>query len=228
MVELQFRIKICGVTSVADAQMIADCGADAIGLNFYSESPRYVTLQKAEEIVNSLSQEIKKVGVFVNSAPDYVDRTASQLGLDAVQLHGDESIEFIAALHSPIVIRAFRIGRGGMAEIQKTMQRCRDVQLELGGILVDAFLPGQYGGTGVAVDWQQIQAEQGLLFGLPLILAGGLRLNNIEQAIEAVRPSAVDTASGVETEPGVKEVGRVRSFVTAANKAFQRLEKYRK
>ena len=222
MLEPLFKIKICGVTSVDGARMIADSGADAIGLNFYPESPRYVTLQHAEKIVTSAPQVLKKVGVFVNSSPDYVDETVNKLGLDAVQLHGDETIEMVAALNSPSIIRAFRCHDGGLKEIEQALQAFHQSQVELAGILLDAHVPGQYGGTGTMVDWNQIHATEGRLFGIPLILAGGLRFDNVGQAIATVRPAAVDTASGVEIEPGIKDASQVSRFVEAARKAFQR------
>jgi phosphoribosylanthranilate isomerase len=215
-----FRIKICGITTVEDALLAAEAGADAIGLNFYERSPRYVTAERAKEICAALPRGVAKVGVFVNSLPKGVVATAERLGLDAVQLHGDEGPDFLAALGQLPVIRAFRCKEATLDGVRAFLNLCEPAAHPV-AILLDAHAPGGYGGTGQVLDWAAIRREQHKLGGLPLILAGGLTPENIAEAIRIARPAAVDTASGVESAPGKKDSAKVRAFITAAKAAAQ-------
>ncbi|MBC7856086.1 MAG: phosphoribosylanthranilate isomerase, partial [Pirellulaceae bacterium] len=199
-----FRIKICGITSVADALLAAEAGADAIGLNFYDRSPRYVTAEHAKEICDALPPGITKVGVFVNSPPQAVVATVNRVGLGAVQLHGDEGPDFLGALGKLQVIKAFRCKESTLDSVQAFLELCQEVS-HPSAILLDAHAPGIYGGTGQVLDWKGLARDRDKLLGLPLILAGGLTPQNVAEAIRQVRPDAVDTASGVESAPGKKD-----------------------
>ncbi len=218
-----FRIKICGITREDDARVTAQAGADAVGLNFYAKSPRFVELDQARRIVAALPTSVTKVGVFVNAPPDEVASTFDELGLDYVQLHGDEPAEMLADLGSRPVIRAFRFGPAEMEPVNCFLDQCRQIGCLPAAVLIDAFQPGQYGGTGQVADWHAVAGWHQQKTGVCLILAGGLTPSNVTQAIAAARPMAVDTASGVEWSPGQKDEGLVREFVIAAQAALAKL-----
>jgi len=213
-----FKIKICGVTSAADAAMCADAGAEAIGLNFYPKSPRCVSLETAREIVDSIRETtLAKVGVFVNAPAKEVQQTATELDLDFVQIHGDEPPEYLAELAGRKVIRAFRCRDEGLAAVEAYLA---ESTANLAAVLIDAYSPGAYGGTGEVVDWTTLVKYGGEIEELPLILAGGLTPANVAEAIESTWAYAVDTASGVELSPGVKDTEKTRAFVAEARRAF--------
>ncbi len=216
-----FHIKICGITSVDDARLVASAGADAIGLNFYAQSPRCIRRDDAEQIVEVLPADVVKVGVFVNASRDEVRRTFDDLGLDLAQLHGDEPPEFLAELEGRPVMRAFRCRQTGLAPVYAYLDRCRELGCLPHMILIDSYKEGIFGGTGETADWSEL-ARYASIGGHPerppLVLAGGLRPDNVAQAIRMVRPRAVDTASGVESSPGRKDPDLVRAFVEAARK----------
>lgn len=214
-----FRIKVCGITSVEDALLAAEAGADAIGLNFYDKSPRYVTTEAAQEICRALPAGVAKVGVFVNSLPKGIIATASRLGLDAVQLHGDEGPEFLAALGKLPVIKAFRCKESTLSGVEAFLNLCDESAHPI-AILLDAHAPGTYGGTGQVLDWAGLHRERSKLRSIPLILAGGLTPLNVGEAIRLAQPEAVDTASGVESAPRKKDRDKVRAFVSAAQSAL--------
>ncbi|MCH8922366.1 MAG: phosphoribosylanthranilate isomerase [Planctomycetes bacterium] len=219
-----FRTKICGITRIEDAQHLADAGADAIGLNFYTASPRYVDRNAARQIVDCLPPHIAKVGVFVNASPEEIAETVQQVGLSAVQIHGDETPDQLADVIRTAgvpVIRAFRLDQRGLAPVVDYLRDCERNSARPRMVLVDAYRRDAYGGTGETVHWQQLRGWRSLLGKIPLILAGGLSADNVEQAIKIVRPDAVDTASGVETEPGFKDVDAMRRFVSRAVATFE-------
>ncbi|HUT12619.1 MAG TPA: phosphoribosylanthranilate isomerase [Thermoguttaceae bacterium] len=216
-----FRVKICGITSRDDARAVVKAGADAVGLNFYPKSPRYVTLEKARRIADVLPQELIKVGLFVNAAAEEVCRTFDRLDLDLIQLHGDEPPAFLAELGDRPVIRAFRVGPDGLRPACEYLRRCRELGCLPRLLLVDAYVKGAYGGTGSVADWDALQKiPPGETFP-PMVLAGGLTPHNVAEAIRTVRPAAVDTASGVESSPGKKDPAAVEAFVQAARAAFK-------
>ena len=219
-----FRVKICGLTNADDARMVSAAGADAIGLNFYPQSRRFISLETAADIVEAAPESVARVGLFVNATDDEVCRVYDHLGLDFIQLHGDEPPEYLMALGERPVIRAFRFGPGGLGPIREYLAACGEPGVNLQAILIDAYQAEHYGGTGTVADWERLAAEMGQLEGLPLILAGGLDDTNVETAISTVRPTAVDVASGVEREPGRKDAERVQDFVRAAHRAFSRLD----
>lgn len=218
--QMMFRIKICGIKTVADAIAAADAGADAIGLNFYTPSPRSIDRATAREIVNAIGDRVCKVGLFVNAPVDEVRATADELGLDLIQLHGDERADHLRGLAPLPVMKALRLGPDGLASVRNWLDETMRSALFPRLLLLDGFKPGQYGGTGAVADWNQAAAYAQTPNVPPLVLAGGLTAENVADAIRAVRPAAVDTAGGVESSPGVKDVAKMQAFVAAAKKAF--------
>jgi phosphoribosylanthranilate isomerase len=218
------RIKICGITTPEDAVMAADAGADAIGLNFFAKSPRYVSPLAARTIAEAVSGRVTRVGVFVNSTVAEVRGIASAVGLDLVQLHGDEPPEAAAELSDYIrLMKAFRIGPEGSRPVLEYLDCFRRYSGRMQQVLFDAREPGQYGGTGKTADWNALKDYSQDELRPPLVLAGGLTPDNVARAIQAVRPFGVDTASGVEQSPGHKEPALVSRFVAAAKRALATL-----
>ena len=210
------RVKICGITSIADAQAACDAGADAVGLNFYSKSPRAVSLVRAVEIRAEIPAHVQVFGVFVNADPAGIMEVLRAARLDAVQLHGDESSAAVAQLARVVpVFKALRVGPDFSAA---ALEKYPDAF----GFLFDAAdgAPGQYGGTGRLADWGVAQQAAR---GQRIILAGGLTADNVAAAILQVRPYGVDVASGVESAPGTKDHDQLREFVREARRADQQL-----
>ena len=203
------RVKICGVTSVADAALAVRCGADLIGLNFYPPSPRYVSLPIAREIRAVIPERVWCVGVFVNAAREFITQFVEQLALHAIQFHGDEKEADLQGW-SCMTIKALRVHPD--EPLPQWEQFVTDY------LLLDTHQPGRYGGTGEAFSWKRAAA-------LPphcvsrLILAGGLTPQNVAAAVQTVRPWAVDVASGVESVPGCKDPEKLRAFITNAKTA---------
>ncbi|MCA9248501.1 MAG: phosphoribosylanthranilate isomerase [Planctomycetales bacterium] len=215
-----FQIKICGVTSVADAQLAAEVGADAIGLNFYPASKRNVAPERAAEIAAALPASIARVGVFVNSPAAEIRRIAELTPLDWVQLHGDEPAEILDELNGLAVIRALRLGLDSWDDVGQVLAPWIERADSLGALLIDAHVPGEYGGTGARAPWGRLQPPRAWAGGLPVILAGGLQPSNVAEAIATTQAEGVDTASGVERSPGAKDPRLVREFVAAARAAY--------
>jgi phosphoribosylanthranilate isomerase len=215
-----FRVKICGVTSVADALVAASAGADAIGLNFYAPSKRYVTPEQAREMVRALPQHVRKIGLFVNETAERIAELREQVGFDAVQLHGDEPEALVAALSGIPVIKVFRLMTGDGDKIAAYVAACAEQRAPLAAVLIDAHQAGSFGGTGHTADWLAAAELRERLADTPLILAGGLIAENVAAAVKAVQPYGVDTASGVESSPGVKDHALVQKFVAASREAL--------
>jgi len=216
-----FRIKICGITNVNDALGAARSGADAIGLNFFSKSRRFVGPGVAREIASALPADVVKVGVFVNLDASEIADVVERVQLDCIQLHGDETPGTIADLPSTVrVVRAYRCGAQGLTQLAKYLNECESLGRAPDAVLIDADAGGDFGGTGRAADWSRIAEERKLLDGIPLILAGGLNAENVASAIKAVRPDGVDVASGVEKQPAIKDPVLVARFITSAKQAF--------
>jgi phosphoribosylanthranilate isomerase len=215
-------IKICGITRPDDAIAAVKAGADAIGLNFFRGSKRGISLEQAREIAGAVRQvegiSAELVGVFVNATSDELLRTVDSIRLDAVQFHGDESPAAISRIQSERpalhLIRALRIS----PEVQKErLNELRDLQeaVDLFAVLLDAYSADNYGGTGLAVDRMLVSRFQAP--EIPrLILAGGLTPENVSDAISACHPWGVDTASGVESSPGIKCHERISRFIQQA------------
>ncbi|MGY8770672.1 MAG: phosphoribosylanthranilate isomerase [Pirellulales bacterium] len=220
-----FRIKICGITSVEDAKAVDQAGADAIGLNFYPKSKRYVSVEKALEIRSAMSDKVQIVGLFVNSTPSDITDIHLQLNFDWIQLHGDESPAAFQSVKSSTkckVMRAFRGKQGWESQVNEFLSKCDQLSSSPDAVLIDGYKEGEYGGTGDVADWGSIKRWTRKLEIPNLVLAGGLVPGNVAEAIEYVSPVAVDTASGVESSPGVKDHRLVRDFVTQAAKSFDK------
>lgn len=199
------RVKICGITRVEDALAAAAAGADAIGLVFYAKSPRAVDIEQAREILAALPPFVTTVGLFVNAERSELERILASVPLDLLQFHGDESVQQCEAFGRPY-IKALRVKAGD--DIAAQVARYPSAQ----GILLDAYVEGVPGGTGEAFDWSLIPQA----LSKPLILAGGLRPDNVADAVSRVRPYAVDVSGGVEASKGVKDVEKVGAFIRAA------------
>jgi phosphoribosylanthranilate isomerase len=197
------RVKICGITRAEDALLAAELGAWAVGFVFWPASPRCITPAKAREIARQVAPLVTPIGVFVDQSLDEIESIAAAVGLGAVQLHGTESIQLARSLSRPVIKGlGLRVG-------------CERDAIEWGSrvtVLLDAHDPLKRGGTGRAGDWTlaaRIAAE------LPVILAGGLRPDNVREAVARVRPAAIDVSSGVEAAPGIKDSTRMRALFAA-------------
>ena len=215
-----FRIKICGITTIDDAVAAAAAVADAIGLNFYRDSPRYVTEETAQAIVRAMPNTILKVALFVNHPAAKIRDLVDRLGLDLVQLHGDEPAEFLAEIPDLPVMRAFRLGPAGLKPICNYLRQCERCGCLPRLVLLDACKTGHYGGTGELADWTTALAYRSECAYPPFVLAGGLNPENVADAISTVRPFAVDASSGVESSPGKKDRKLLAAFVQAAAREF--------
>ncbi|MEO7298131.1 MAG: phosphoribosylanthranilate isomerase [Verrucomicrobiota bacterium] len=205
---MDVKIKICGITNLADATAAVEAGADALGFMFYEESPRAVTVETAAEIVRHLPAWILKVGVFVNPSPDLVMTALGACALNLLQFHGDESPEFCASF-GVMSIKAFRV------KDADSLLPMPDYRTDV--FLLDSFVNGKAGGTGEKFNWDlAVQAKK---FGKPIFLAGGLTPENVRNAVREVQPFGVDVSSGVESAPGKKDHGKIWEFVQAARNA---------
>ncbi len=199
------RIKICGITNLEDALLAAELGANALGFIFYAKSPRSVAPEAAREIIRQLPPFVVSVGVFVNEEAAVVRDLAAGVGLDWVQLHGQESPEYCRSLGRR-VLKGFRI------KDEASLQELPAYRGAVQALLLDTYKQGQTGGTGEAFDWElAVRAKE---YG-PIVLAGGLTADNVAQAVATVRPQAVDVASGVEAAPGKKDPEKLRKFFGA-------------
>jgi phosphoribosylanthranilate isomerase len=203
-------VKICGITNLEDALLSVAAGADALGFNFYRPSPRYIEPLAAREIIDRLPGNVLTVGVFVNEpTPETVERIASDAGVTAVQLHGDESPDYCRALRGRYVIKVL----AARADFEPE----RVLEYEVQAIMLDTFDPQMRGGTGRVTDWSVARKTRSLVS--KLFLAGGLAPENVRDAIAAVDPYGVDACSKLELKPGKKAPERVEAFVTAARAA---------
>ena len=196
------RSKICGITRIEDALAAVAAGADAIGFVFYAKSPRAVTAVQARAIIAALPPFVTTVGLFVNASACELNETLDAVPLDLLQFHGDETPEQCEGYHRPY-IKALRVKAGD------DIAGACNAYASASGILLDAYIEGVPGGTGQAFDWSLI--PQGL--SRPIILAGGLTVDNVVQAIDQVRPYAVDVSGGVEKSKGIKDHDKIRAFM---------------
>jgi phosphoribosylanthranilate isomerase len=196
------RAKICGITTVEDAQAAVAAGADAIGLVFYAKSLRHVTVEKAFEIVASLPPFVDAVGLFVNTDPYEVNSVLSRVRLDLLQFHGEETTFYCQSFGRPY-IKAIRVRHG-----VDLLQSAADY-MSAKALLLDTYQEGVAGGTGETFDWNLIPKN----LPKPVILAGGLTPLNVGEAISRVQPYAVDVSGGVEREKGIKDADKIVAFM---------------
>lgn len=202
------RTKICGITREEDAFAAVEAGADALGFVFVPGTPRFIGPDAARRIVDRLPPFVARVGLFVDADEATVAETITAAGLDTVQLHGDESPAFAARWRGRVkVVKAFRVRGPETVASMEAYRGCADAWL------LDAYVAGTAGGTGARFDWDL--AVGAVRLGVPVVLAGGLKPENVAGAVARVRPYAVDVSSGVEAAPGRKDPAKVRAFVDA-------------
>lgn len=201
-------VKICGITRPEDALAAARAGAHAIGLVFYAKSPRHVTPVRAAEIIRVLPPFVTTVGLFVNATAEEVRASVAEAPVGLLQFHGDETPEFCRQFKRPYV-KAVRVKPG--VDLLQYAQEYHDAK----ALLLDNYVEGLHGGSGVAFDWSLI--PRGL--PLPVILSGGLTPENVMEAVRRVRPSAVDVSSGVESAKGVKDAQKIAAFIKGVRNA---------
>lgn len=215
---MSVKVKICGLTNKEDAVWALNYGADYLGINFWKESPRYVSLTTASKWVSQLPSFAQTFGVFVNADQNDIVKTVGQLHLKGVQLHGDEPASFVAALRialegsglNPKIMKAIRMQDESSLSVLSDYLDCCDY------LLVDSFVQDQPGGTGTRFNWDL--AVEAKSKGKPLFLAGGLHPENVKEAVKKVEPYAVDVASGVEKSPKRKDPEKLKIFITNAKK----------
>jgi phosphoribosylanthranilate isomerase len=205
---MSVKIKICGITNLADATASAEAGADALGFVFYNDSPRAVSVETATEIIRSLPPYVIKVGVFVDAPEELVYRAISHCGLNLLQFHGDETPGYCLQF-GLMTMKAFRI--------RDSESLIAIPQYKTDAWLLDAWSAESPGGTGERFNWDLAVEAQKL--GRPIFLAGGLTPENITEAVNRVHPYAVDVSSGVEATPGRKDHAKVQQFIQAAKAA---------
>ncbi len=196
------RIKICGITRIEDALAAARLGAHAIGLVFYAGSPRCIAIPQAQEIVQSLPPFVTPVALFVNPTSAEVRRVLSAIPLGLLQFHGDEDEAFCSQFAFPY-IKAIRVGA------DTDLVQCAVDFRSAKALLLDTQVAGSFGGTGKTFDWRLIPAS----VDLPIILSGGLNSQNVAQALNSVKPWAVDVSSGVESAKGIKDARKIAAFI---------------
>lgn len=201
---MRIRTKICGITRVEDALIAAQAGVDAIGLVFYAKSPRAVSVAQAKDIIAALPPFVSTVGLFVNTSRAEINAILAELPLDVLQFHGDETPDDCEGFARPY-FRALRMQPG--VDIAQEAAKYTSAQ----AILLDAWVPGVHGGTGERFDWAQIPVD----LAKPLILAGGLNADNAPQAMQQVKPWALDVSGGVESSKGIKDADKMRRFLYA-------------
>lgn len=202
------RVKICGITNIENALEAVRAGADAIGLVFYEKSPRYVIVQKAVDICNALPPFVSTVGLFVNAKDDLVREVITQVGIDLLQFHGEESPDYCKNFSRPY-LKAIRVKPS--TDLVQYATAYRGAK----GLLLDAYVPGKPGGTGTTFDWKLIPED----LPLPIVLSGGLDPENVKDAIRSVKPWAIDVSSGVEKAPGLKDATKIREFIKGVRDA---------
>lgn len=198
------KVKVCGITNFEDAKLCVDCGIDALGFIFYKKSKRYIEPENAKEIIDKLPIFVFKVGVFVNEEVKRVNQIANELKLNAVQLHGDEDLDYYHKINYP-VIKAIRVDEDFNHNLEKYSNYT---------ILLDSKDEKEYGGTGQQFNWYLIPK----ISRDKIILAGGVSENNIEEIYNKIKPQAVDLSSSLEKEPGIKDHKKVKSFIRKLNK----------
>ena len=202
------RVKICGITRGQDAIVAASLGAHAVGLMFYKDSPRFVSVDKARKVIEELPPFVTRVGVFVNPEEQEVNAVLGTLRLDLLQFHGDESPQFCVRFGMPY-IKAIRVTKD--MDLLQYASRYRDAE----ALLLDTHSESSYGGTGEAFDWNLIPGNM----PVPIILSGGLNAENVARAIRQLQPWAVDVSSGVESAKGIKDAAKIAAFMQEVRSA---------
>lgn len=201
------RIKICGLTRPQDLEAAIHSGADAVGFVFYPPSPRYLGLVQAKELALRVPPFVTRVGLFVNAEPQQVRDTLAEVPLDLLQFHGEEEADYCAQFGLPY-LKAARVRPGvDLLEFAHTYASAQ-------GILLDAWVEA-YGGVGQSFDWSLIPSN----LPVPMILSGGLHVDNVGEAVMKIKPWAVDVSSGVESAKGIKDAGKIAAFITAVRTA---------
>ncbi|MHB8057587.1 MAG: phosphoribosylanthranilate isomerase [Desulfuromonadaceae bacterium] len=203
------KVKICGITNIDDALMAVEAGADALGFVLFQGSPRYISPEKAAEVIRLLPPFVQTVGLFVNEELATVNLLADQCGLDIVQLHGEEPPEYSAAVRRRVV-KAFRV------KDASTLDELSNYRVA--ACLLDAWSPAAHGGTGTIFNWDLAAVVSA---AHPIILAGGLTPENVALAVATVKPYAVDVSSGVESRPGIKDAVLVSRFIRAVKESVK-------
>jgi phosphoribosylanthranilate isomerase len=201
------RVKICGITRVADAQSAAQCGADAIGLVFYAPSPRFLSVEQARTVRRALPSFVGAIALFVNPSVGEVERVLAEVRPDALQFHGEESPELCERFGVPY-IKACRVRQG--VDLLEYLRPYSGAS----GWLADAYVEA-YGGTGTSFDWSVVPRQR----PVPLILSGGLNSGNVADAVRLVRPWGVDVSSGVESAKGIKDAAKIAAFIEEVRNA---------
>ncbi|MBV1875877.1 MAG: phosphoribosylanthranilate isomerase [Cycloclasticus sp.] len=205
---LRTRVKICGITKTEDALAAVNYGADALGFVFYDKSPRFLDLKSAVDIFNKIPPFINKVALFVNANTDYIEAALDKLSIDILQFHGDEDEAFCSSFHKPY-LKAIRM------RDTTNLNQVVDMYGSASGLLLDAFDSGQYGGTGQTFNWSLVPKQ----CDLPIVLAGGLNVHNVYDAITNTDSYAVDISSGVEKSKGVKDHQLIKQFMHEVKRA---------
>ena len=209
---LRTRVKICGVTRVSDIQAACMAGADAIGFVFYPKSSRLVTVEQARMLRQSVPAFVSVAVLFVNAPEAQVRQVLDEVRPDILQFHGDESAQYCTAFGHPYM-KAFRVGGPGLEDPKSVLDACRQ-HPQAAAWLFDSYSPG-YGGSGLTFDIRLLDEVRGAKDSRPLVLAGGLRSDNVTDAIHTVRPFALDVSSGVEESGGIKSADKIDAFMTA-------------
>jgi len=217
------RIKICGLTREQDVEAAVAAGADAIGFVFYAKSPRYVTPQRAAQLIGTLPPFVTAVGLFVNASAEEVAAAVEKAPLSLLQFHGDESVaqcHAAASLANRPFVRAMRVGTATVAaDLIECELAYRSGSRFFAGLLLDTLVDG-YGGSGKVFDWSLIPKE----LAPQVVLSGGLSVQNATDAVARVRPFAVDISSGVEQDKGIKDAAKIRAFIAAVRQADASIE----
>jgi len=205
---LRTRVKICGITKTEDALAAVNYGADALGFVFYDKSPRFLDIKPAVNVFNKIPPFINKVALFVNANTDYINAALEELSIDILQFHGDEDEAFCSSFHKPY-LKAIRM------RDTTNLSQVVDMYGSASGLLLDAFDSSQYGGTGQTFNWDLVPKQ----CDLPIVLAGGLNVNNVYDAITNTDSYAVDISSGVEKSKGVKDHQLIKQFMHEVKRA---------
>ncbi len=218
------RLKFCGFTRVDDLKVALECGVDAVGFNFFPKSPRYVNISQAGRLAEIAGEHALRVGIFVDEPIDSVVKIVREVPLDVIQLHGDEGIDYLRSVRSVDTLREIPVWRAmawrGEA-FPEDEAGCRSWVQENGAstILIDAHDPVQRGGTGKQARWDLLSPRPEAFGASHFLLAGGIRVDNVAEAIQIARPDGIDVASGIESSPGKKDANKMRAIaaVLASN-----------